>query len=252
MSRGRTSIPLLLVVAGLTGCRDAPSTPLDPLAGPPVAALDVRLPAAALRAPIAHDTAHDPVLAKAPTAPAEVGQPTDLTIKPREQIFNARTEAGFKPGFAYAFGTHDYQGNLGRVVTTATASHRDRLLGSQTAETQEYFPFLVDGGFIKKVWTWAKIFTDYTCGVTVSGSSVHSAWWQFFQGRSAPIWGTATKTTQAAPVSQPGCGNTGGYESANDMGGGLICYYWITYDLDTGEVVDAKLIACSNSAGDKI
>ena len=257
MLRGRLT-PLLVVAITLApaACGDTPTLPNEPLRGEPDAStgdLTLRLPAGAFAGPVARDVRALTPPRAALDGAAPVAPPVDLTDTPPSSILNARTETGFRPGFAFAFGTHDYSGNIGRIETTARASHRDRFLGSLTAERQDYIPFLTDLGRIKKIWTWAKIFTDETCGVTVGGSSVHSAWWEFFQGRSASSWGRSSISTQGTDSSQPACtGGTGGYEREDLEPGGLICSYWITYDLRSGEILSADFLGCVDSSYPKI
>lgn len=176
------------------------------------------------------------------------------TQRPLQEIFYPDTRVGFQPGYAYSLGVHQYIGNMGSVSTTAQVSHLDKHLGSFTSDKQQYTPFLFDFGEVKHIWTQAKVYTDHTCGLSVQGSSTHAAWWQFFTGTGAPAWGTARVTTQAQPVAQGGCssGRIGQSTGTEERSGGMVCTYFITYDMDTGEWLSAELLFCSTVGGGMI
>lgn len=167
-------------------------------------------------------------------------------------IFDARTRVGVDVGYAYALGSHQYVGNKGRIVTQADVAFEGAHLGSQKAETEQYGIFLFDGGRVKHIWANAKVFTDHTCGLSVNGTSQHYAWWEFYQARSAPTWGLVSQTSAATPAYQSTCRHeTGGYQYGGEPSGdGGVCYYWITYDLDTLEILSADLLFCTSSSGD--
>jgi hypothetical protein len=180
----------------------------------------------------------------------------EFESRPLQQVFNPRTIVGIAEGYdyVYAIGLHDYIGNMGAVSTTAHATFQDQHLGSYTAERQNYTPFLVDFGAMKDIWAIAKVFTDKTCGLSALGESRHSAWWQFYQGRAAPLWGVSKSYSQAQPERQRACGSmtttrSGGSEDGG--GGGMICYVLITWDLATGQIVDTRILSCTGTGDDR-
>lgn len=194
---------------------------------------------------------HDPEPSDLP-ARSERGDLEDEQARPLQQIFDAETRVGFEPGYAWALGSHQYIGNLGSVTTTAHATYQDMDLGSHTSTKQKYLPFLADWGLVKHIWQQSKIFTDHECGLSVQGYSDHRAWWQFYQGTSAPEWGLARRSSQAGWARQPACsGNaTGQFTSGEESAQGTVCYYLITYDMDTGEIVNAEFLFCNSTGGE--
>lgn len=185
------------------------------------------------------------------TNPARVsGDNLDMS-RPLQQIFNERTSVAFEPGYVRGFGTHQYIGNVGAVSTTTQVTFQNQHLGSQAAEAQDYTPFLFDFGSVKRIWVSAKVFTDHECGLTGHASSQHSASWQFFQGTGAPLWGKSGEPSQADPKSQGGCSSgTGTGFGTQYAPAGMVCTYLITYELDTGIIVDAELLYCTSSGGE--
>ncbi len=211
---------------------------------------------------------HPPVLTRAdlvqdesrqsPPRPAADGPVTavfeeDSFNRPLQQIFNARSTGDFQTGFAGVYGTHEYIGNVGKITTTANVTHNREHLGSTVGTNQQYTPFLGDFGRKKKIDVFPKVYTDMTCGLVVEGTSQHQASWQFYQATSVQNWGVVQVFTQATPHAQGACsGETGGFETEHTRPGGIVCTYWITYDLDTGEIVDAELLFCSSTGGEVI
>ena len=106
-------------------------------------------------------------------------------------------------------------------------------------------PFLLDWGIVKSISTEAYVFTGQDCGLAVAGNSHHEASWQWFLAGPVPNWGSASMSSQAfPPVEQPPCDpveqpNGGGGGGGSSGGGSLTCWYWVTYDQHTGEVLDA-------------
>lgn len=171
--------------------------------------------------------------------------------RPLAQIFNERSTGDFQAGFAGVYGYHDYIGNVGRVSTEAHLTFQNQHLGSAPLSTQHYTPFLLDFGRRKSIWAFPKIYTDQTCGLTVQGSSQHRASWQFYQATSVQNWGVTEEGTQSKPYSQGACsGDTGGFQAEHTQPGGIVCTYWITYDVDTGEIISAELLFCSSTGGE--
>jgi len=174
-------------------------------------------------------------------------------------IFNARTNVGFRPTYAFANGRHSYTGNVGRVETVARVSFEGTQIGSQPSVEEQVVPYLLDFGRIKEIVTEAYVFVDQQCGLRVDGDSEHSASWQWFLGGPVSGWGGATRTSQAfPPVDQPACEEEPtpdpGYNGGTGSGGGggsswISCWYLVTYDPYTGEVYDADLLFCDEVGG---
>jgi hypothetical protein len=251
-SRTPTTLAIAFAATLGTACADEPSSALAPRLGGASEELILVLPSASeMRAEVIAHRVLDPPPDKA--RPARVSQdPEDELSRPLQQIWDPRTRTRIEGGYGYALGLHEYLGNMGAISTTVQAALADQYLGAFTAEKQDYMPFLFDWGLIKTIWSQARVQLSRTCGLEILGSSEHRAWWQWFQGRSAPLWGTVVRTSQADETSQGGCsdGATGTHTEASEEPGGVICYYKITYELDTGVVVDVELLSCTN-AGDE-
>jgi len=175
---------------------------------------------------------------------------TSLDGRPAQKILNARTNVGFDPGYAWSVGRHEYIGNVGEVSTTAHVTHESKHLGSQTAHRQNDVPFLIDFGTVKLIWAQAKVYTDHECGLSVQGTSDHKARWQFWNGSTTSSWGEARLSTQASPANQGGCArSTGQMGLTETTSSGMVCYYLITYDMNTMEVLRADFLYCTGSGG---
>jgi hypothetical protein len=184
------------------------------------------------------------------------GVPDDDVVA---EIFNAQTNVGFRPTYAYANGRHNYTGNVGRVETVARVSFDGAQIGSQPSVEEQAIPYLLDFGRVKEVVTEAYVFIDQQCGLRVDGESVHSANWEWFLAGPAPGWGGATRTSQAfPPVDQPECqeeptpdpGHSPGSESGGVEGSGWVtCWYLVTYDPYTWEIYEAQFLFCDGFEG---
>jgi hypothetical protein len=181
--------------------------------------------------------------------PSLRGSSSDVDITPylneMGAIYDARTKVGFGPGYGYSFGSHSYQGNKGRVETTVNVWLDGFPMGSQAAVTEKYTMFLTDFGLVKYISATAHFYTDKDCGLSVTGKSEHSAWWEWFLGGSSTHWGDVTQTSDAAPVAQPECQPDPDPPYVGTSSSDTTCYYWVTYDLETGEVIDAELLGCN-------
>jgi hypothetical protein len=173
------------------------------------------------------------------------------------KIVSASTWVGFDPTYAYSSARQRYTGNHGQISTTATVTYAGQVLGVQPASREHTVPYLLDFGNEKTLWVDAYVFTNQECGLKVDGSSSHSASWQWFLGTVAN-WGEDSETTQAfPPVEQEPCqeeipvgdsGTGGGAEG--DGGGGsnlMTCWYLVTFDLGSGDVVDAQFLYCDGA-----
>jgi hypothetical protein len=183
------------------------------------------------------------------------GEPTVPNEEAFSEILSASTNVGFTADYAYSNGRQTYTGNKGRVETRARVSFNGTQIGSQPAFAENYVPYLFDFGRIKQLLAEAYVFIDQDCGLKVDGDSSHFAGWQWFLGGTAPSWGPASMSTQAfPPQSQGACleedtwpdsGSSGGSDGGGAEGPGPVtCWYWVTYDPETGEIYDADFLYC--------
>jgi hypothetical protein len=166
-------------------------------------------------------------------------------------ILSARTKVGYFYDEAFAEGSQTYTGTSGSVETTAEVLFENMHLGSQTAHAaaSEVLSFKLT----KFLFAYAPVRTDKRCGLSVSGRSQHSAWWELFQGTSAPAFGRAVTSTYGGPAEQPSCGHriqVGDGGGRIDTERGITCTYLLTYDRTTGEVLRAERLFCSTTGGD--
>ena len=180
---------------------------------------------------------------------------------PLSEVFAEGTHVGFGAGYAYSAGHHKYTGNKGKVETTVYVSYEGTQIGTRTSFREEYVPYLLDFGRVKELMVEAYVFADQTCGLLVDGESKHYAEWQWFLGGPAPNWGPASSSTQAfPPMSQPACepvpepgtggGNAGGGADGSGSDSASVgCWYWVTYDESTGEIVDLRFLFCDDVIG---
>jgi len=176
----------------------------------------------------------------------------DAVTRPLQRIIKPRTITGFWPGKAWAEGANEYVGNVGQIQTTAKVAFEGQALAEQPVTIQDHVPFIFDFGRVKFITAFAPVSTDHECGLTVRGSSVHRASWQFFTGASAPAWGEAIVTSVAQHSSQESCPAVDpGPSGVSGPGpGGSTCYFRITYDLDSGQVIFVDFLYCTAGAGD--
>jgi hypothetical protein len=232
----------------LNGCTDDASAILAPaLAADVIEALVFTVPdyaSPAVAGPALSGPGDDP--------DGDDSEPPDDVERPLQRIIDPRTITGLWPGKAWAEGANRYVGNVGRIETTAKVTFEGQSLAEQPVVIQDHVPFIFDFGQIKFITAFAPVSTDHECGLTVRGSSLHAASWQFFTGAGAPAWGEAIVTTVATHSSQPICpvddpGPTG---VSGPGPGGSTCHYRIEYDLDSGQVISVELLYCSASLGD--
>jgi len=242
-------LAVLMSCFALSGCTDDASTILAPAqAVDVIEALAFTVPDYASRAVVG------PALIVGPgdDPDADVSEPPDDAARPLQRIIRPRTITGFWPGKAWAEGANEYVGNVGRIETTAKVTFEGQHLAEQPVLIQDHVPFIFDFGQIKFITAFAPVSTDHACGLTVRGSSLHAASWQFFTGAGAPAWGEAIVTSVATHSAQPDChavdpGQTG---VGGPGPGGSTCHYRIEYDLHSGQVISVELLYCSASLGD--
>lgn len=255
MSRSRLFPAALVATLAAAGCADEPATA--------VATADLE--------EAAHLVLLFPELTSESAPPTEVREVEPTTGPARAfsddpdepsidedavgEILSARTDVGFTATYAFSMGRHSYTGNVGAVSTQATVSFDGQVLGTSPASQQNHTPYLFDWGAVKSIWAEAYVFIDQNCGLRVDGQSEHRAWWEWFMAGPVPKWGEAKATTQAfPPAEQLSCeevpvddrggfgGGTG--ESGSEGSDSVTCWYWVTYDPQTGEVYDWSFLFC--------
>jgi hypothetical protein len=253
----RISVVFSLVGAFvLSGCGEGQPNPFEPDASPDYPDI------LAFKGPNMEEVRERPDIQDA--SAGAVGEPQsieefdfefddDLSGKkrPYEQIFSARTKAGFHDGHAWAEGAHSYIGNVGAVSTTARVMYAGQFLAERSATEQRYTPFLLNFGRKDFVSVYVPVYSDHECGLTVEGTSQHSAAWQFFQGVGTANWGGVVTSSFSSRASQAECPDgfdgvgAGGAESA----GGSVCFVEYWYDKETGEVLDSEILFCTGDSG---
>jgi hypothetical protein len=243
-------VPRLVALLLVAACAEEPTTSVTRAGLGAAADLALIIPSVTPETFVALDfaTVGPPpgVLATAdPEPPPE--RPTHPV--PASAIYNAMTFAGFSPGYGYAQGSHRYQGNRGRIETTARVRSEGAVIGSQSAVTEHSNPFVFDFGWLKYISAFAKVYTDIECGLTVDGFSQHRAAWQAVLGGPVSDFQPTEQASQSDVGHQPACepppppptpggGGWGGGDPAT-------CWFWLQYDLWTGEVYAAALLFCS-------
>lgn len=255
MSASRALCAVMLLSLSAAGCSEEAATAVAAPGHEMAEDLSFRFPDAT-KETLIHAEVDD---AATSTAPAAVIHDGDLAPPPDAavaKIISALTWVGFSPTYAFSSARQTYTGNHGEITTTATVTFDAKVIGVQPSSRESTMPYLLDAGRSKTLWVDAYVFTDQQCGLKVDGSSLHVASWQWFLGAVAN-WGKDSETTQAfPPVEQepcveenamdgPGTGTGGG--SGDSGSGGLVsCWYVVTFDLKTGEVVDARFLYCDD------
>jgi hypothetical protein len=238
---------LLLIAAALGACDDRSPTQLEPTALDelvPGVSIDIRAPAITSADLVdVHTSIHGD-----PSAAPDIA----LSTPPEEaglEIRGERTIAGISGGRAFAEGSHEYNGTLGRVHTTVSVAFENQHVGSHESVEQEWT--WLPTSVWRKVWTYAWIEVDKTCGLSVVGQSVHeTSLVSFDLNKTRTVLGPQ-RSTRANTYTQSSCGKqvTDQAPSAwyDSPPAGMTCMYLITYDRITYQVVDVELMGCSTS-----
>jgi len=257
MSPSRAIRAILATMLVAAGCSDESTTPLRPADIPPPDLL-LTFPAFTEQ-----DRMHvERGEVEPPGGPAGIFSEDPEEASPDmnaiSEITFPRTDVGFQGAYAFSRGSHSYTGNVGRVETVATVSYEGQVIGTQPQAREVYDPFLLDFGRTKHMAVDALVFVEQECGLEVDGHSKHFAHWQWFLGSTVSTWGHSEAGSQAfPPVEQPPCqqqdGADGGYGGGSEDGGGsggggaVTCWYWVTYDLDTGDIYGTRLLFCDEA-----
>jgi hypothetical protein len=162
-------------------------------------------------------------------------------------IWNAKTRANFLPGRLTVIGSHEYGGNVASISTTGTVSYQGQTIGTQTAFAQQSIAFLA--GFLSNfIWVEARVYVDKECGLNGWGNSRHEAGWQAVMGGPVSEFTRTARSSTSEREYQPECPPepvtfAGG--SDDYSGDRVMCYFWVEYDLYTGEILDAWLMYCT-------
>jgi hypothetical protein len=172
-------------------------------------------------------------------------------------IWDHKTRANFLPGHLSVVGSHEFSGNKGSVDTEGTVRFQGTIVGTQRAFAQDTYPFvLAIFDPVHFIWTEARIYTDRECGLTGHGASAHRASWEAVMGGPVFAFSEIARSSTSDLESQPECtGSTpppaNPTTGAGGSGGGgeSVCYIWITYDLDSGEILHQQLLYCTDGGG---
>lgn len=168
-------------------------------------------------------------------------------------IKRANTISGMDDHQAWASGMHTYEGNAAHIMTKVRVMSEYEVLGESIAEDQEYeemFPF----GFFQDGWIakTAVVGIFDSCGLHIEGDSKHEAWWEFYLGTQVATWGRTHTTTRSQPLFQPPCEEE--EETTSIVSGGYpeelaLCYYYLEYDLNSGEIYEMEFLFCTDVEG---
>jgi len=164
-------------------------------------------------------------------------------------VWDHRTRANFVPGMLAVIGSHKYAGNKGTLTTTGTVRYQGQVIGTQTGYVEQTFPFIFDAGMTHEIWQEVRVYVDTECGLRGNGHSSHGAYWQAVFGGPVFEFSETTRPSQSDDEHQPECPPTPviptGGGSDVYSGDRVICYFWVEYDLATGEILDAWLMYCT-------
>jgi hypothetical protein len=257
MSNLRALCAAGLLASAVVACSEEPTTSVRPAEVDTPADLTFTFPAVT-NGTLIHSEVE---VVPAPSAPTAVlyeedpSSPEDPPPPPLpSKIISSSTTVGFLDGtIAYSSARQLYTGNHGRISTTATVSYSGTVIGTQPASREVTGPYLLDGGREKTLWVEAYVHTDQTCGLRVKGDSLHQASWQWFLGPVSNFGEDSETSYSFPPVDQPPCEETiepygpggGGVEGGGAEGNEVVtCWYLVTIDYQTGEIIDAQFLYC--------
>ena len=260
MSHLRASCAVAVLVASLVACSEEPTTSV-PLAevGTPVDLVftfpDVTNQTLIRREIEVVEDGAGPAAVLYDEDPSLEDDPPPPPVEPK--LISVLTEVGHQDGYAYSRSRQRYTGNHGEISTTATVTYQGTVIGTTTQYRESTVPYLLDFGQEKSLIVETYVFTDQRCGLRVEGRSEHVASWQWFLGQVAN-WGKDAATSVGfPPYDQPPCEEVvepygpggGGAESGGSEGNEVVtCWYLVTIDYQTGEIVDARFLYCDGVA----
>lgn len=231
----------LLILGTLAACEPGTSTGPSGVETPIDHALSAPLIDAA---DLVHRTSVTRTPPPGPGGPQASDVGDDFTIRPLQQVTGEHTSASFREKEFRLLARHSYIGNVGVITSTANVTLDGMHFTSQVSESQEYTPFIIDFGRVKRMFHETIVHLPGTCGFSGGGSSQHKAWWQFYQGRSAPEWGVVNEPSYAKLAYGPCERATGERGGTMTDEGGRVCTVLITYDLNTNEILNVEVLTC--------
>jgi hypothetical protein len=247
-----------LAAALLSACADDVPTGVPADGQDLLANLDLTIPTALRGHSVVRTISEKELIEGAPARTEHLGYGTypgtgNEWINAVAAIWNARTRAYFLPGQFSAVGSHDYGGNKGAIETQATVKYQGTVIGTERAYREDSYPFLLAPFFgALSIWAEARIYTDRECDLTGFGGSQHHAWWEAVMGGPVFDFSRVGMSSMSELESQPACAvsppttNTGGSGGSGNGGGEGVCYVWVTYDLDTGQIYHQELLYCTD------
>jgi len=260
MSHLRAVCAIAVLTASAVACSEEPATSV------PLAEVDVPVDLAFTFPDVTNRTLIGRVVervedASAPAAVLSDGESLSSEDPPPppvpSKLISVLTEVGQQDGRAYSRARQRYTGNHGEISTTATVSYQGTVIGTSTQFRENTIPFLTDWGQEKTLITETYVFTDQRCGLRVEGRSEHVASWEWFLGQVSSWGKDAMSSVGFPPYDQPPCeevvepyGGTGsGAESGGSEGQEVVtCWYLVTIDYQTGEIVDSRFLYCDGVA----
>jgi hypothetical protein len=181
--------------------------------------------------------------------------------QPPPSIISYWTDAGFGASSAWGQGFMRYfASHASQTVRLAVRFNNSQV--ASTSGTSEQSAFLP---WVRELWTSASVQVGKSCGHAADASTQHSAWHQ----PPAPLGGLTKWGTESAPsykgaaqfpcppeiksdtvtTTQPG--NPGGEDGDGGAGGvqWYTCYYYIEYDVNTGEITYSAFLGCAGMGG---
>lgn len=233
-----TPFPVLVPLLALAACTDAAE---DPLVPPPEANdLEFTFPTLAVReAP--------------PPAPADAGpSATSSSERIPAYIRNPRTTINFFDNNVAFTAEMDHTGNVAEMDVYGSLAFEGKPLTSVPLRWALSEPFAA-GFFESHRTAVARIYFSQKCGLEASGRTDHRARWETLAPELL-AWGHASNGSQAAMKNNGPCAHksVGGSSIGLSAPPGVVCTYYITYDLQTGVIYDATLLFCSHVQGDDL
>jgi hypothetical protein len=259
MSHVRALCAIAVLVAAAVACSEEPATSV------PRAEVGVPVDLAFTFPDVTNETLirRESHVVEDASGPAPVlSEPSSLDDPPPpplpSKLLSTLTQVGHQDNYAYSSARQRYTGNHGEISTTATVTYQGTVIGTTTQFNESTVPYLTDlFGQEKTLLVETYVFTDQRCGLRVEGRSEHVASWQWFLG---PVsnWGRDARTSVGfPPYDQPPCEEAiepygpggGGAESGGSEGNEVVtCWYLVTIDYQTGEIVDSRFLYCDGVA----
>ena len=258
MSNLRTLCAVCVLCVASVACSEQPPTSIPAADAAVPADLVFTFPDVTDRT-LVHHVVQDGAAPGGPAAVMTEEDPTSYEDPPEppvpSKLISYGTRVGHQDGYAYSNGYQLYTGNHAEMSTTATVIYEGTVIGTSTQFTESTVPFLTDWGQEKNIVVETYVFTDQTCGLRVDGRSEHRASWQWFLATWVGNWGQDAQSSMAfPPYDQAPCeqmvepsGSGGGIEGGGTEADGVVtCWYLVTIDYQTGEILDSRFLYCES------